>query len=167
MKTLPTFATIAAIAATALFAIPCQAADLNSLWHGRWMQSASDLLTIDADKFQMRNGSETKNCLWSKDGKAPSTLGSKGCWATYEGKVMSKDFANQEVAGADEQTRELMKLISANETFKSVQVFDAAPATEKPNCTWRYIYDKAVIYKKGDCKVEGTVMLVLQKYAKQ
>ena len=148
----------------------CHAADLNVLWHGQWAHSASNKLSIDAEKFQIKNGSDAKTCLWSKDGKAPAATSAKGCWATYEGKVMSKDFANQEVAGADEQTRDLIKLISANETFRSVQIYNLAGATDTPNqsnCTWRYIYDKATVYKKGDCKIEGTLMLVLQKYSKQ
>jgi hypothetical protein len=155
---------IAALAPLAVLSINAYSADLNAVWHGRWSQSDTEQLVIDADKFQIKSGASLKACSWSKDGKAPSA---KGCWATYEGKVMSKDFANQEVAGADEQTRDLMKMISSNETFKAVQIFDAAPSGDKATCSWRYIFDKANIYKKGDCKIDGTVMLVLQKYSKQ
>jgi hypothetical protein len=160
MKTLSIFA----IAPLLVLSTYCHSADLNAVWHGRWSQSDTEQLTIDAEKFQVKSGNALKTCLWSKDGKAPSA---KSCWATYEGKVMSKDFMNQEVAGADEQTRDLIKAISANETFKSVQIFEGATPSEKPTCSWRYIFDKANIYKKGDCKIDGTVMLVLQKYSKQ
>jgi hypothetical protein len=159
--------TIAATLFSLTFALQSSASDLNPLWHGRWAQSDTDQLSIDANKIQIKTGAEQKSCAWSKDGKAPST---KGCWATYEGKILSKNFDNQEVAGADENTRDLIKVISKNETFKSVRVFEEGSASsvpDKSNCTWSYIYDKATIYKKGDCKRDGTVMLVLQKYAKK